>query len=170
MLASSKPIIGAINGHVRAGGMGFVGCCDFVVAGPKATFGLSEVRIGVVAAVISAPVLSRLGDRVASEWMLRGGAVSVTEAAAAGFITRAVDGEATTVEQAVEEILVDLRKAAPHALAVSKKIANRRVLDRYDRDLEEMLDISVAFFLGDDAKAGIAAFMQKTSPPWAIDA
>lgn len=169
MLTSTKPIIAALHGHVRAGGMGFVSCCDFVVAGPKATFGLSEVRIGVVAAMIGPAVLSRLGDRVAAEWMLRGSAVSAEEAAHAGFITRAVDGENETVEQAVAEILSDLRKAAPRALAASKELVNRRVLARMDRENDEMLDLSARFFVGEDAKAGMQAFLQKTSPPWVVE-
>lgn len=169
LLECPKPIIAVINGHVRAGGMGFAAGCDFVVAGPKATFGLSEVRIGVVAAMIGPPVLARLGDRVAAEWILRGGPVSAQEAAAAGFITRAVDGEGVTVEQAVEEILSDLRKAAPAALAASKELVNRPTLERVRRDEEEMIALSARFFSSPEAAAGMGAFLQKTAPPWVVE-
>lgn len=169
LLECPKPIIAAINGHVRAGGMGLVAGCDFVVAGPKATFGLSEVRIGVVAAMIGPPVLARISDRVAADWMLRGRPVSAAEAAAAGFITLAVDGNEVTGEQAVEEILSDLRKAAPSALAASKELVNRAALDRARRDEAEMIALSARFFSSPEATAGMGAFLQKTAPPWVMD-
>ncbi|WP_029088475.1 enoyl-CoA hydratase-related protein [Brevibacterium album] len=216
LLESPKPVIAALDGHVRAGGMGFVAACDVVLAGPRATFGVSEVRIGVVAAMIAPLVLARLGDRTAAEWFLRGSAVSAAEAASAGFVTRAVpagaeaEGEvsggagaartaasaaggsgagasegghsaaATTpayappasaspvLAEALEEVLGDLRKAAPAALAASKRLVNRRVLRRMDEEGEEMLDLSASFFLSDDARAGMAAFLAKESPPWVV--
>lgn len=184
---SPRPIIAAIHGHVRAGGMGFVASCDFVVAGPRATFGLSEVRIGVVAAIISPPVLARLGDRVAAEWMLRGGAVSAAEAAAAGFVTRAVGGAGAAgaaagsgagagagageaaVAEAVGEILADLRKAAPGALAASKRLVNRALLARMDAETDEMIELSASGFASAEGQAGIQSFLQRTAPPWVLE-
>lgn len=169
LVSCSKPVIGAIHGHVRAGGVGFVAACDVVIAGPKATFGLSEVRIGVVAAMIAPSVLSRLDGRTAAEWFLRGHVSSAEEAARVGFITRAVDGEDVTVGAAVEEVLADLRAAAPRALTESKRLVNRDVLARIDRESEEMIELSGSFFGGDDAQAGMAAFLEKKSPPWVVD-
>ncbi len=169
MLTSHKPIIAAIHGHVRAGGMGFVAASDFVVAGPSATFGLSEVRIGVVAAMIGPIVLARLSDRVAADWFFRGGAVTAQDAAAAGFVTRAVDGDMVTVEAAVEEILGDLRKASPKALAASKALVNRRVISRMDQEIDEMLELSAGFFVSEEAQAGMQAFLQKKAPAWVVD-
>lgn len=166
---SSRPIIAAIHGHVRAGGMGFVASCDVVIAGPRATFGLSEVRIGVVAAIISSPVLCRLGDRVAAEWFLRGGPVSAEAAAAAGFITRAVDGETTSVDDAVAEVMGDLRLAAPGALAAAKRLVNRRMLARMDTELEEMLDLSASSFASHEGRTGIESFLSRSTPPWVLD-
>lgn len=170
LLESPKPVIAAINGHVRAGGMGFAAGCDFVIAGPRATFGLSEVRIGLVAAMIAPPVLARLGDRTAADWMLRGRAVSAAEAAAAGFITQAVDGSAVTVEQAVEAVLADLRLSAPAAIAASKRLVNQRVLRRWERESAEMIALSAQFFTAPDATAGMRAFREKSAPPWVLDA
>lgn len=170
LIESPKPVIGAIDGHVRAGGMGFAAGCDFVVAGPRATFGLSEVRIGLVAAMIAPPVLARLGDRNAADWMLRGRTVSASEAAAAGFVTQAVDGIKTTVEQAVDAILADLRLSAPAALAASKKLLNARVLRRWDREANDMIELSAHFFTSPDAAAGMRAFREKSAAPWVLDA
>lgn len=170
LLETPKPVIGAIDGHVRAGGMGFAAGCDFVVAGPKATFGLSEVRIGLVAAMIAPPVLARLNDRTAADWMLRGRSVSALEAAAAGFITQAVDGSSVTVQQAVDAILADLRMSAPQALAASKQLVNQRVLARWQRESDAMIELSAQFFTAPDAAAGMQAFREKSAPPWVLDA
>lgn len=167
---SPRPIIAAINGHVRAGGMGFVACSDFVVAGPRATFGLSEVRIGVVAAIISPPVLSRISDRIAADWLLRGGAVTAMEAAAAGFVTRAVDDDTVSVDDAVTEILADLRKAAPAALAAAKRLVNREMIARMDRETDAMIKLSAEAFSNAEGQAGIQSFLQRTAPPWELNA
>lgn len=168
ILTCPKPVIGAISGHVRAGGMGFTAACDMVVAGPKATFGLSEVRIGVVAALIAPVVLARLDDRTAMDWFLRARIVSPAEAKDAGFITQALAAEGSSVEEAVEEILADLRKAAPRALAASKNIVNRDVLESMDRHESDMIELSSQFFSADDAKAGMQSFIEKTTPPWVL--
>lgn len=169
LLTCPKPVIAAIHGHVRAGGMGFAGACDLVVAGPQASFGLTEVRIGVVAAMISPVVLARIGDRTAAQWLLRARSISPHEAAAAGFITHAVDEGTETVEDIVETMLADLRRGAPRALAASKEIFNRRVLDLVEASEAEMIELSGRFFAGDDAKAGMQSFLNKTAPPWVLD-
>lgn len=203
LLTCPKPIIAAVHGHVRAGGMGFAAACDMVVAGPRASFGLSEVRIGVVAAMIAPVVLARLDDRTAADWLLRARTVSAEEAEDAGFITRAItagqsgagtagqntdtagsdadtaradvdtaradaDTVRADVDTAVEEILADLRRGAPKALAASKSIVNQRVLAEMDRREGEMIELSGQFFTGDDARAGMQAFFDKTNPPWVV--
>lgn len=169
LMCSPKPIIAAVHGHVRAGGMGLVAGCDFVVAGPRASFGLSEVRVGVVAAIISPMVLERIGGRTAAEWLLRGVVVTPAEAVGSGFVTRAVDDVTVTVEQAIEDILSDLRAAAPGALAASKRLVNRAVLSRFDAELAEMLELSADSFAGHEGQSGIHSFLHRTSPPWLLD-
>ena len=66
IVALPKPVVGSIDGHVRAGGLGIVGACDIVLAGPKSTFAFSEVRLGLAAAMISLTTLPRLDPRAAS--------------------------------------------------------------------------------------------------------
>ena len=67
IMALGKPVVGRIDGHVRAGGMGLVAACDVVVAGPRTTFALTEARLGLAASVISLTVLPRLANRAAAE-------------------------------------------------------------------------------------------------------
>lgn len=169
LLQSPLPIVAVLHGHVRAGGMGFVASCDFAIAGREATFGLSEVRIGVVPAVIAPPVLARLSDRTAADWLLRGGVADAQQAAAAGFISRAVDGDADAVNTAVGQLLEDLRKGAPEALAAAKALVNGRVLADLDAREAQMLDLSARFFGSPEAQAGMQAFLHKKPAPWVAE-
>ncbi len=63
ILELPKPVIARVDGHVRAGGMGLVGACDIVVAGPDSTFALTEARLGLAASIISLTVVPRLTSR-----------------------------------------------------------------------------------------------------------
>lgn len=169
LLTCDKPVIAAVHGHVRAGGMGFVAACDSVVAGPRASFGLTEVRIGVVAAMISPLVLARIGDRTAADWLLRARSITPDEAEAAGFISHAVAEGHGSVDDTVEEILADLRKGAPRALAATKTIVNRRVIEDMDSYESEMIELSGRFFADDEAQSGMRAFFDKTDAPWVLE-
>src|SRR5579862_7403597 len=66
------PVIASIDGNVRAGGVGLLGACDIVVAGPGSSFAITEARLGLAAAVISVTVLPRLGSRSAARYLLTG--------------------------------------------------------------------------------------------------
>ena len=86
-----KPVIGSIDGHVRAGGFGLVGACDIVVAGPSSTFAFTEARIGVAPAIISLTLLPKLTARAAGRYFLTGETFGAAEAAQIGLITDATD-------------------------------------------------------------------------------
>lgn len=89
IVESPLPVVGAINGHVRAGGFGLVGACDMVVAGPESTFALTEARIGVAPAIISLTLLPKLSPRAAARYYLTGEKFGAREAADIGLITMA---------------------------------------------------------------------------------
>lgn len=162
ILESPVPVIGHITGHVRAGGMGLVAACDHVVAGSDATFGLSEVRIGVVAAIVSTVICERIDDRTAADWFLTGRAVSAQEAASARFVTTAADDSNAAVQALVQE----LHRGAPSALRGTKEMLNSRILSRMATEADEMLTLSAHHFQSEDAAAGIRAFRTKSDPPW----
>ena len=84
-----KPVVGVIDGHVRAGGMGLVAACDIVLAGPSSTFALTESRLGLAASVISLTVLPRIDPRAASRIFLTGEKFDAAEAARIGLVTQA---------------------------------------------------------------------------------
>ena len=83
------PVIAAVDGHVRAGGMGLVGACDIAIAGPRSTFALTEVRIGVAPAMISLTLLPKLTPRAAARYYLTGETFNADRAAEIGLVTRA---------------------------------------------------------------------------------
>ena len=75
------PVIGVVDGHVRAGGLGLVGACDIVVAGPNSTFALTEARIGLAPAIISLTLLPKMTARAAGRYFLTGETFTAAEAA-----------------------------------------------------------------------------------------
>ncbi|RVW10344.1 enoyl-CoA hydratase family protein [Prescottella agglutinans] len=158
-----KPVIGRIDGHVRAGGMGLVGACDIVVAGPEATFALTEARLGLAASIISLTVVPRLTSRAAGRYFLTGEKFGSHEAEAIGLISEAVQ-DPTAV---VAELAAALRKCSPQGLAESKKLTTMRMLADFDRYAEDLAAQSARLFGSEEAVEGMTAFLQKRSPSWA---
>lgn len=161
-----KPVLAKVNGHVRAGGLGLVGACDIAVAGPKATFAFTEVKLGLAPAVISLPLLPRLDPRAASAWYLTGATFDAPEAARIGLITRAAPDDAD-VEAACDAYLDDLRKASPQGLAETKRLVTADVLAAFDADCDAMIEKSSRLFGSPEAQEGMRAFLERRPPSWA---
>ena len=159
------PVIGAVDGHVRAGGMGLVGACDIVIAGPRSTFALTEARIGVAPAIISLTLLPKLEPRAASRYYLTGETVAAGRAAAIGLVT----GTADDVGFAVDAVAAELAKASPQGLAASKALTTATVLAGFERDAARLAEESARLFVSDEAREGMLAFLEKRPPRWAAD-
>lgn len=158
-----RPVIAAVDGHVRAGGMGLVGACDLAVAGPASTFALTEARIGVAPSIISLTLLPKLSPRAAARYYLTGEKFGAAEAAAIGLITLAAED----VGAAVAELVANLRLGSPQGLAASKALTTAAVLAGFDRDAEPLSVASARMFVSDEAREGMLAFLQKRPPSWA---
>lgn len=163
ILELPKPVIGRIDGHVRAGGMGLVGACDIVVAGPASTFAVTESRLGLAASIISLTVLPRLDQRSASRYLLTGEKFGQHEAESIGLVTAA----SQDTGESINELLGTLRQCSPQGLAESKWITTRSVLAGFDRDGEEMIAQSARLFSSDEAREGMMSFLQKRPAAWA---
>jgi len=157
-----RPVIAAVNGHVRAGGMGLVGACDLAVAGPASTFALTEARIGVAPSVISLTLLPKLSPRAAARYYLTGEKFGPGEAAAIGLITLAAEN----VDDTVADLVANLRLGSPQGLAASKALTTAAVLAGFDRDAEPLSVASARMFVSDEAREGMLAFLQKRPPSW----
>jgi len=157
------PVIAAIDGHVRAGGLGLVGACDMVVAGQSSTFALTEARIGVAPSIISLTLLPKMTSRSAGRYFLTGEKFGAAEAADIGLITIATDD----VDATVTGLTADIGKASPQGLAASKALTTASLLAAFDRDAETLTRQSAELFVSDEAREGMLAFLQKRPPNWA---
>jgi methylglutaconyl-CoA hydratase len=158
---SPKPVVAVVRGPARAGGVGLLAACDLVVAGASATFAFSEVRLGLVPAVISAVVLPRMLPHVAHRLMLTGEVFDASAAAAGGLVDLAVPDD--RVDDVVAAQLTALTAGAPTALAETKRLLRDGTPPlRFD----DLLELSARFFAGDDGQEGIAAFREKRPARW----
>ncbi len=162
IVESPLPVIAAVDGHVRAGGMGLVAGCDIAVAGPRSTFALTEARIGVAPAIISLTLLPKMSARAAARYYLTGETFDAATAAAIGLITIAADD----VDAAVASLIADIGRGSPQGLAASKALTTAAVLDGFDRDAERLGAESARLFVSDEAREGMLAFLEKRPPHW----
>jgi enoyl-CoA hydratase len=156
------PVIAAVDGHVRAGGLGLIGACDLVVAGPASTFALTEARIGVAPSIISLTLLPKMSPRAAGRYFVTGEKFDAAEAAAMGLITLAAED----VDAAVAGLIANIAKGSPQGLAASKALTTASILAGFDRHAEKLAKQSAALFDSDEAREGMLAFLQKRPPSW----
>jgi methylglutaconyl-CoA hydratase len=159
--SSPKPVLAAVRGPARAGGVGLLSACDVVVAGASATFGFSEVRLGLVPAVISAVCLPRMVPHVAHRLMLTGEVFDAATAATGGLVDLAVPDE--EVDAALAAQVTALAAGAPAALAETKRLLRSRTPGL---DFGPLLELSARFFAGEEGQEGIAAFREKRPARW----
>ncbi len=164
--AREKPIIAVINGAAVGGGFEIAIACDLVVAATHATFGLPEVKAGTYA---GAGGLTRLpgliGDKLATEMILTGQAISAERAYELGLVNRVVEKESLIAE--AERLAGLIIANSPVASAISKRIMNQT---RNMTDLAEAQKISDRWgkeVIGSkDFKEGVSAFLEKRKPEW----
>ena len=160
-----KPIVAKVNGHAIAGGCGLAAVCDFALVAEPAKLGFTEVRIGFVPAIVSVFVMRKLGEASARDLLLRGHLISAAEAATIGLVTRAVPADQLDAETAAlcSELATETSWSA---IAFTKQL----LADVQGMGLSEGLrTASRANALArstDDCRAGVAAFLSKTDPPW----
>jgi methylglutaconyl-CoA hydratase len=162
---SQKPFIGRIAGHCVAGGVGLAAVMDISVAIDSASFGFSEVRVGVAPAIISVVCLPKMRRGDAQSAFLRGNRFSAVEAARIGLINSAVKAE--ELDSEVTDIVNDLLAGGPHAISVAKHLAANMASMKTEEDAflwaGEQLE---GLFSSDEAREGMAAFLEKRPATW----
>jgi methylglutaconyl-CoA hydratase len=159
-----KPVLARVHGGVYGGGVGLCCASDIVVASDDARFGLTEVRLGILPGLISPYVIRRLGDRTARELMLTGERFDAARALAAGMVNHVVP--AAELDARVAERAGELLKGGPQAQARVKQLFERwgeLGWAEYRALLPETL---AGVRGGDEAKDGLAAFLEKRKPGW----
>ncbi len=165
ILELPMPVIAAVDGHVRAGGLGLVGACDIVVAGSASTFALTEARIGLAPSIISLTLLPKMTARAAGRYFVTGEKFGAEEAAEIGLVTLA----AADVDATVATLTAAIGKASPQGLAASKALTTAPILEGFDRDAERLTQESARLLVSEEAHEGMLAFLQKRPPRWAPD-
>jgi methylglutaconyl-CoA hydratase len=159
-----KPVVGRINGAAIGGGIGLVSCCDIAVAVERAKFGLSEVRLGLLPAVISPFVLSKIGESNGRELFLTGERFDAHRARRIGLVQHVV-AEAD-LDSAVDERVQQLLQAAPGAQADAKELI-RTVIKQPKVETREYTSRLIARRrASDEGREGMSAFLEKRNPDW----
>jgi len=164
---SPTPILGRIAGHVVGGGNGLAAALDISIAADDVKFGFTEVRLGVAPAIISVVCLPKMRPADAMETFLRGNRFSAARAAEIGLINRAVPRD--QLDAALEEVLADLRLGGPEALGAAKRLVREVPQMEQSEAFQRMTRLSAELFRSKEAAEGIAAFVAKRKPAWAVD-
>ena len=160
-----KPTLARVNGAALGGGTGLVACCDIVVASAQATFGTTEVRHGLIPAVIGPYVVAAIGVRQARRLMLTGERISAAEAARIGLVHEVVARD--ELDAAITRILDHLLKGGPRALAAAKRLVHDLAGRPIDADLIDDTARRIAALRATaEACEGLAAFLDKRQADW----
>jgi methylglutaconyl-CoA hydratase len=162
-----KPVLCAVNGHAFGGGLGLVASGDIAIGAIGARFSFSEVRIGVVPAMISVVVLPKIGTHQAMRLFLTGERFGAEEAVGYGLLHKAV--EADQLEAAIDAEIDAIARGGPNAVREAKRLI--RTVSRLPEDEAfSWAEARIAeLFASDEAAEGMAAFAAKRPPRWAAD-
>jgi methylglutaconyl-CoA hydratase len=160
-----KPVVGRINGAAFGGGVGLAAACDLTVASDAAVFAFSEVRVGVVPAIISVLVVPKIGIQQAMWLFLTGERFSAARAAEVGLVHRVVP--AADLDAAVEEVVGLVRLGGPTALREAKALVRRIPALDMDAGFAYATRTIAELFASDEAAEGMQAFLAKRRPRWA---
>jgi len=166
----AKPTIARVNGAAYGGGVGLVACCDIAIGLAGAKFSLSEVKLGLVPAVISPYVVAAIGMRQARRLFVTGEVFSGERAAGIGLLHEAVAPE--ELDTATERAIHLVCKVAPLAQREAKQLAFR--MGGADRAFAEKIDeVNAALIarlrVGEEGQHGLAAFLDKRAPRWVAE-
>ena len=161
---SPKAVVAAVQGAALGGGAGLVAAADIVVAEEGARFGFTEVRLGLVPAVISPFVVRKIGASAARELFLTGERFTAARAAAIGLVQRVVPLD--ELDAAVDERVGELLRAAPGAVAAAKGLV-RSVSGPPVESLRELVCRLIAERrASEEGREGLQAFLEKREPEW----
>jgi len=167
MWNSEKPIIALVNGAAFGGGLGLVAASDIVITADDVPFSFSEVRLGVIPAVISVVCLPKLGNHHAMRLFLTGKKFKGQKAVEYGIAHRSVPRD--ELPGAIETEIEALKSAGPNALIECKKLLRRIPQLSMEDGFKEATSWSVRMFKSDEAKEGMTAFREKRKPSWITD-
>jgi methylglutaconyl-CoA hydratase len=159
------PLIGRIQGAAIGGGVGLVAVCDIAIASRDAKFGLSEVKLGILPAVISPYVIGKIGRSHARALFLTGERFDAERALRIGLVHRLVD-DVQALDGAVADVLTQLATSGPEAVRETKKliahVATHELADAIPYTIEAIATRRVS----EEGQQGMKAFLEKKKPSW----
>lgn len=159
------PVVGAVRGAAIGGAFGLTVCMDFVLAEENAIFATSEVRLGIVPAVISPYIVRRLGLANAASLMMSGQRIRAEDAMRIGLVQRVVSPD--EFDNALQDVILEFLSAGPHAARRTKTLI-RKASPLPDHELVEFTASHIAQArCSEEGQAGLKAFFDKEPPPWA---
>jgi methylglutaconyl-CoA hydratase len=150
------PVVARVQGHALGGGCGLVACCDIVVAEPGAQFAFSEVKLGIVPAVISPFALAKIGPGAARRFFVTGERFTADVALRIGLVHE-VAGD---LDAAVERLVAELLTAGPDAARAAKQLAHAPLA------ADETAERIAAQRTSAEGQEGLRAFLEKRPPRW----
>ena len=159
-----KPSIAAVNGPAIAGGTGLATLCDFTLAVPEAKFGYTEVRIGFVPGIVSAFLVSSVGEKRARDLLLTGRIFGADEAYRFGLVTEIVPADQLMAR--AHALAAELMQNSPNSLKSTKALLGSYTKEELDRRLVSAVRENAAVRQTPDFKEGITSFLEKRKPKW----
>jgi len=162
----SKPVIGLVQGAAYGGAVGLAACCDIVLATANASFCLSEVKLGLVPAVISPYVVRAIGERQARRYFISAEVFSAQQASEYGLVHIVCDDEAA-MHARCNELLQQLADNGPQAMSAAKDlvfaVSHKPIsADVIEDTAQRIADIRV----GEEGQEGLSAFLNKRKASW----
>jgi methylglutaconyl-CoA hydratase len=154
--ACPAPVVARVQGYALGGGSGLVACADIALAGRDAVFGFTEVRLGIIPAVISPFVHAKIGAQ-ARRYFLSGERFDAETALRIGLVHELADD----LEGAVERVVSELLQSGPQATRAAK-----RLLREQPAGGEELARIAAEMRAGDEGQEGLRSFLEKRLPSW----
>jgi len=162
-----KPLIGRINGAALGGGVGLVACCDIAVAVEAARFGFSEVKLGIIPAVIAQYVVPKIGASHARALFVSGERFSAQRAFEIGLVHAVASAD--DLDATVAGLLAQLRSSGPQAIGAAKRLVD--AVWSLDRDAARRYVVAAIAETRTSAEGqeGIRAFLEKRAPSWSLN-
>lgn len=161
----SRPVIGKINGSALGGGAGLVACCDYVLAVDTAIIAFTEVRLGLVPAVISPFVIAKIGESHARASFLSGAKINMSRAFVMGLVHQVTTAELLDIE--IEKVISDFLLAGPEATVKAKELIHTVVRKT---SVEEARDYTCEMIAkaraGQEGQEGMSALLEKRKASW----